>query len=144
MPPISVLGGLAVLASFAMSPATVKVEQNQWTEPVILWLSINMPTGSGKSSLYRVLTNMAKNIRIKCKCTRADPQWELGDATFEKMGFLMSNNDGRLLGIYDELTSFLTQINLFRSRGLCDTHESALFLQLYNGNRTTGTYKLYF
>lgn len=42
----------------------------------------------------------------------------------EKMGELMS---GRLLGLYDKLTSFLTQINLFRSRGLSDSHEIAFF-----------------
>ena len=54
-----------------------------------------------------------------------DPSWLLQDATFEKMGALMSDNSGRLLGIYDELSSFLTRINLFRGRGLSDTHELA-------------------
>jgi hypothetical protein len=65
----------------------------------------------------------------------------LQDATFEKMGALMSENSGRLLGLYDELTSFLTRINLYRGKGLSDTHELAVFLELYNANewtRTTG------
>lgn len=70
-----------------------------------------------------------------------DPSWLLQDATFEKMGALMSDNSGRLIGLYDELSSFLTRINLFRGRGLSDTHELAMFLELYNANewtRTTG------
>ena len=53
----------------------------------------------------------------------------------------MSDNSGRLIGLYDELSSFLTRINLFRGRGLSDTHELAMFLELYNANewtRTTG------
>ena len=35
----------------------------------------------------------------------SDPAWLLQDATFEKMGVLMSENNGRLLGMYDELLS---------------------------------------
>lgn len=53
----------------------------------------------------------------------------------------MSENHGKLLGLYDELAMFLSQINVFRGRGLSDSHELALFLQLYGGNswvRRTG------
>lgn len=71
------------------------------------------------------------------------PSWHLDVATFEKMGALMDDNNGKLLGIYDELTTFLTQINLYKSRGHADSHDVAVFLQLYNGNpwaRKTGMY----
>ncbi len=53
----------------------------------------------------------------------------------------MSENGGRLLGMFDELSSFLTKIKLYSSRGLTDSHELAMFLELYNSNpwtRTTG------
>ena len=53
----------------------------------------------------------------------------------------LSENHGKLLGIYDELTSFLTSLNLYRSKGLSETHDMAMFLQLYNGHpwsRRTG------
>ena len=65
----------------------------------------------------------------------------LDDQSFEKMGSLMADNHGKLLGLYDELV--LSQINVFRGRGLSDSHELALFLQLYGGNswvRRTGMY----
>lgn len=45
----------------------------------------------------------------------------------------MDENDGRQLGIYDEMTLFLTQINLYRNQGHTDSHDGAVFLQLYNG-----------
>lgn len=35
------------------------------------------------------------------------------------------------VGLYDELSSFLTQINLYKGRGLSDSHDLSLFLQLY-------------
>ena len=57
------------------------------------------------------------------------------DASFEKMGALMSENSGRLLGLYDKLSAFLAQINLYRGRGLSDSHKLAIFLQLYNGHQ---------
>ena len=57
------------------------------------------------------------------------------------LGDLMACNGGRLLGLYDELSTFLSQLNLYRGKGLNLSHELALFLQLYNGHswtRTTG------
>lgn len=75
-----------------------------------------------------------------------DPDWLLQDATFEKMGVHMAENDGRLLALFDELSAFLTKIRLYNSRGLSDSHELAMFLELYNTNpwtRTTGKFVAY-
>ena len=49
------------------------------------------------------------------------------------------------VGLYDELSSFLTQINLYKGRGLSDSHDLSLFLQLYNRHpwaRKTGMHTL--
>jgi hypothetical protein len=127
--------------SYSISPAIVNVPNTEWNEPALVWLSINMPTGSTKSALFQYLNNVILEVRKKCDYKAMDPAWLLGDATCEKMGDLMANNGGRLLGLYDELTSFLTQLNLYRRKGLTLTHELALLLQLYNGHswvRNTG------
>jgi len=82
-----------------------------------------------------------RNIRVICGVCDEEPTWVFDDATFEKMGALMSENSSRLLGFYDEMSVFLTQINLYRGRGLSDSHELSLFLQLYNAHpwrRDTG------
>ena len=42
----------------------------------------------------------------------------------------MAENGGRLLGLYDEMSAFLTKIKLYSSRGLTDSHELAMFLEL--------------
>jgi len=53
------------------------------------------------------------------------------------MGVLMAENNGRLLAMYDELSFFLTKIKLYGNRGLSDSHELAMFLELYNANPWT-------
>ena len=123
------------------SPSTVKIPDTDWAEPVLLWLTVAMPTGSGKSTLFRYLFSQLQQIRSLAGVSPEDPTWILDDASFEKMGALMHSNASRLLGLYDELSAFLSQINLYRGRSLSDSHELALFLQLYNGHpwrRDTG------
>ena len=105
-----------------------------------------MPTGSTKSALFQYLHSMITRVRRRCGYSSRDPAWLLGDATCEKMGDLMAANGGRLLGLYDELSTFLSQLNLYRGKGLSLSHELAIFLQLYNGHswtRATGMQNMY-
>ena len=145
MPAEAILAGILSVGAYFLSHSVVEVEKTDWMEPVLLWISIGMPTGSGKSPLFKYLLNIIRAIRKKCDLSDAKAGWLLEDATFEKMGDLMHNNHGKLLGLYDELSSFLTQINLYRGKGLSESHDLALFLQLYNGTpwiRRTGNYWL--
>ncbi len=143
LPPSAALCGYMILGSYVLSPATVEVPETDWAEPILLWLTVTMPTGSGKSTLFRHLYNMLEDIRKDCGVLDEDPSWLVDDSSFEKMGALMHENSGRLLGLYDELAAFLSQIKLYRGGGLSESHELALFLQLFNGHhwrRDTGTY----
>ena len=45
--PLGVLSGLMTEVVFCMSHACVSVPDTDWVEPVLLWVSIEMPTGSG-------------------------------------------------------------------------------------------------
>ena len=106
-----------------------------------------MPTGSGKSTLFRYLYNLLQQIRRLASVPDDDPTWVLDDSSFEKMGALMHSNGCRIIGLYDELSAFLSQINLYKGRTLSDSHELGLFLQLYNGHpwrRDTGMYMYHF
>ena len=139
--PTAVLCGYIILGGFLLPPV-VKVLNTNWEEPVLVWLTVAMPTGSGKSTLFRHIYLLLRAVRDQCGETDKDPSWIFDDASFEKMGALMHENGSCLLGFYDELSAFLTQINLYRGRGLSDSHELAIFVQLYNGHlwrRDTGT-----
>jgi hypothetical protein len=130
------------ITSFVISPAIVKVPNTEWTESALSWVTINMPSGSTMSSLCHYLNSIVMKIRHKCEYKQVDPEWLLGDCTCEKMGDLMSLNGGSLLGLFDELSTFLTQLNIYRGKGIILSHDISLFLQLYNGhawNRSTVT-----
>ena len=134
-----------IITSYMTSPAVVAVPGTDWSEPALVWLCINMPTGSTKSALFHYLQGIVVRMRKACGYSSRTTVWLLGDATCEKMGDLMAANGGRLLGLYDELSTFLTQLNLYRGKGLTLSHELAVFLQLFNGHswsRTTGMYRL--
>lgn len=88
-----------------------------------------------------MLSVLLHNNFLCTYCIDTDPSWLLQDATFEKMGAMMADNSGRLLALFDELSAFLTKVNLYKGRCITDSHDLAVFLELYNSNpwtRTTG------
>ena len=89
MPPTAVLWGYLVLCSYIISPSTVEVSGTDWSEPVLLWLTVTMPMGSGKSTLFRHLYSLLIDIRETAGVQSDDPAWIMDDATFEKMEALM-------------------------------------------------------
>lgn len=137
MPADAVLSGLLLLLSFFISHCRVHVPGTAWIEPVILWIAISMPTGSGKTPLFVFLINILRKCRAKVKLTIADPPWLLDEASFEKMGELMAQSNGKMLGLYDELSMFLAQINVHRGKGLIESHDLSTFLSLHNGKSWT-------
>lgn len=146
MPATAVLLGLIGIVSFAMFHSAVEVEGTDWVEPVLLWIVICMPTGSGKTSLCKYLRKLVDDVWLM---TRANTEpdspnnWFSDDQSSEKMGALMHENNSKLLGLYDELAMFLSQMNVFRGKGVADSHELSVFLQLYSANswvHKTGTY----
>lgn len=139
MPATAVLFGLLLIVSFSMSHCAVEVEGTDWVEPVLLWISVCMPTGSGKTSLCKYLKRLVDKTHANIE--EDEHSWYLDDQSFEKMGAMMCDNYSKLMGLYDELAMFLSQMNIFRGKGVADSHELAVFLQLYGANswvRKTG------
>ena len=133
IPPDAVLSGLLLLVSFSLAHSTVSVPGTMWIEPVFLWIAIGMQTGSGKTPLYTYLMNLLDEVHKKVHFAQAQHSWLLDHSSFEKMGELMSTNHSKILGFYDELSTFLEQMNVFRGKGLAESHELSTFLFLYNG-----------
>lgn len=101
------MAGLLLLVRFAMSHSTVELEDTDFIEPVLLWVSICMPTGSSKSGLHRFLKSIVEKARAGCGIIGDEASWLLDDQSFEKMGSIMAENRCKLLGLYDELPMFL-------------------------------------
>ena len=136
MPATAVLYGLLVVVGFFMAHSVVEVEGTDWIEPVLVWIALCMPTGSGKSSLCKLLKKLVEDTRANV-CSEAFPSWFADDQSLEKMGALMSENNYRLLGLYDELAMFLSQMNIFHGKSVTDSRELSLFLQLFGASSWT-------
>ena len=77
-----------------------------------------------------ILRNVRQNLEEQEVAVK---QWLLSDQTFEKLGEMMSQNDCKMLGLYDELTNWLSQVNLYSgNKGLLDTHEFTKVLELFS------------
>lgn len=98
MPATAVVTGLMILVSFFLAHSVVEVPGTDWVEPVILWLTIGMPTGSGKSS-FNYLLSILRKVWQKCSRSDVHPPWTVDEASLEKMGAIMAENHGRLLGV---------------------------------------------
>ena len=86
MPPTAVLSGLLIVTAFCLSHAGISVPCNECMEPVLLWISIGMPTGSRKSPLYKFLLGLLRKARTKLRLDDQTPS----RSTFRKDG----SNDG--------------------------------------------------
>ena len=64
-----------------------------------------MHTPTGKSSLCKLLAKFVEDTRVNVAC-EGSPTWLADDQTLEKLGVLMNENNGKLLGLYDELVMF--------------------------------------
>ena len=63
VPPSAVLGGLLIIIGFAMSPAEVVVPNTDWKEPILVWLTICMQTGSRKLKLHQYLLKVIRKAK---------------------------------------------------------------------------------
>jgi len=91
-----------------------------------------MPSGSGKTLFTFLVNLLQKKDKFDASQQFESPNWVLNDASFEKMGAMMASNNNKLLGIYDELGTFLSQINACCGKNLSKSYELATFLSLYN------------
>ena len=79
VPAIAVLASYLILGSFILSLASVKVPNTNWAEPVLLWLTVSMPTGSGKSTLFGHLCKLLQHICELAGITNDDASWIMDD-----------------------------------------------------------------
>ena len=98
------------MTSGAMCHTSVSVPGTEWVEPVLLLISIGMPTGSGKSSLYKYLLTLLRKARSRCETSNAD----------------------------HELSTFLSQTDLYKSQGLSNSHDLLQLFSGHSWERRTG------
>lgn len=81
-----------VLLSYCLSHSAIKVPNTEWVIASLLWITICMPTGSGKTPLYGFLNNLIEKVRSCSHVEDNDSSWRVDDASSEKLGAVMSVN----------------------------------------------------
>lgn len=73
LPATAVFCGYLMLGSFVLALSVVKVPDTDCTEQVLVWLTVRMPTGSGKSTLFRHLFAIIQAVREQCYLLKDAP-----------------------------------------------------------------------
>ena len=107
--------------------------------------TINNPTysyqiGRCKSAFHEFLMDVLHEVACKVK-SKGKPvkTMILPHCTWDKFGDLLANGGGRALGLFDEIMSFFSTMNMYSSTKMqiSDTREYQDFLQMYTGKAKT-------
>ncbi|CAB4036868.1 Hypothetical predicted protein, partial [Paramuricea clavata] len=147
----TVLFALLTAVSFVLGHASVTVKDG-WEEPVVVWLAVVLKTGRCKSALHHFLENLIEKVHNNVpSATKGENGISLSPGTmllphctWEKFGDILANNGGRIYGLFDELVSFFSTMNMYSSSKstVQDNREYQDFLKMFTGkakNRETIT-----
>ena len=121
---------------YFMYYSEVKLEESDWREPLILWIMMYMGSGSRKTAIHTFIEDVLyektmKIIRETRKSNKEDTEFLLHETTFEKVGSLLEENNGKKLFVFDEARHFWSQIELYSKTS--NSRDEAVLLSLYNG-----------
>ncbi len=98
-----------------------------WTEPSILWFVVAAKKGEKKTAALRVLRKPLERIqREMVESWEADiaddkpktpPQLLVDNFSFEELHSIMKRNGHQMMGMFDEMSSFYAQLDLFKHAG---------------------------
>ena len=106
----------------------MRINRN-WLEPAILWFIVAAKKGEKKTAAVRVVRRPLEKLQddlIKeweqaedTSKPKTPPQLLVDNFSFEELHSVMKRNGGQVLGIFDEMSSFYAQLDLFKHTGWC-------------------------
>ena len=96
--------------------------------------------GRCKSTFHQFLTDTMERVKVAVANLGEQPKTMfLPHCTWDKFGEILANAGGRSFGLFDELTSFFSTMNMYSSvkMQISDTKEYQDFLQLFTGKSKT-------
>jgi len=96
--------------------------------------------GRCKSTFHQFLNNILDKVNqeVKAQGNQAEPMI-LPHSTWDKFGDMLANSGDHRVGLFDELVSFFSTMNMYSATKLqvSDTKEYQDFLQMYTGKAKT-------
>ena len=98
-----------------------------WTEPAIMWFIVAAKKGEKKTAALRLIRQPLEAIEkakiedwerdISDNKPKSPPQLLVDNFSFEELHSVMKRNGNQTLGIFDEMSSFYAQLDLFKHTG---------------------------
>lgn len=138
---------LTVAASFIGTNGTMQINES-WEEPAIVWFNVCARKGQKKTAALNVLAKPVGEIQkemqndFKEENVEAQekdlPRLLVDHFSFEKLHQVMSQNDNKVLGAYDELTQFYNMLDHYKTNS---TMDRKALLALNGGAQWTRDFK---
>ena len=117
VPHMGVIMAIIVNLEFFMAYSEAMLEDSDWREPLLSWIIMHMPSGTRKSAIYSFLENTLYDkaieiIRDAYQMKKEETEFLVHETTFEKLGLLLQENEGKKLWVHDEIRHFWAQMGL--------------------------------
>ena len=120
---------LTVTASFIGTHGRIQINDS-WEEPAIVWFNVCARKGQKKTAALNVLARPVREIEqdlqndFKQENPEAQerelPRLLVDHFSFEKLHQVMSQNNNKVLGAYDELTQFYNMLDHYKTNSTMD------------------------
>ena len=140
---------LTATASFMDTNASIQVNK-EWLEPAIIWFVIAAKKGEKKTAALRRIRKPIEKIQetMRYEWEKASteeklptpPQLIIDHFSFEELHTVMLRNECKLLGMFDELSCFYGQLDLYKH---CSTVDRKTLLTLNGGGSWGRNFKSY-
>ena len=120
---------LTAVASFIGTKGHIEVNK-EWLEPAIIWFVIAARKGEKKTAALRRIRKPIEKMEVKLrdkwestsdeKKSSYPPQLIIDHFSFEELHTVMSRNECKLLGMFDELSCFYGQLDLYKHSSTVD------------------------
>lgn len=106
--------------------------ERAYSVPIMTLFLIIITTGRCKSALHQFLRDIMQDVTDHLRNNgHQTKEMFLPHCTWDKFGDILANSGGRAVGLYDEIVSFFSTMNMYSSAKLqvSDTKEYQDFLQ---------------
>ncbi len=110
---------------------------SSWCEPAIMWFVVAAKKGEKKTAALKVVKTPLERLQAemseKWKCDTSEhkpktpPQLLVDNFSFEELHCIMPRNGCQTLGLFDEMSSFYAQLDLFKHSGITMISYSYLY-----------------
>ena len=141
---------LTIIASCVGINGTIRINDT-WSEPAIMWFIVAANKGQKKTAALRLLKKPLLEIE-----TELQQQWRVDTAedkqstppqlcidhfSFEELHSVMRRNNGQVLGLFDEMSTLYSLLDLFKHSG--SVMDRKTLITLNGGTSWTRNYRNY-